>query len=63
MTDNKWNVKNRCVVILWSVIKQVLQKKPNHHTVIKFLSDFIREWKLDHGSKLVTSNCCEVQIT
>jgi len=46
MTDNKWNVKNRCVAILWKGIT----KNPNHHTVIKFLSDFIREWKLYYGS-------------
>jgi len=39
MADNKWNVKNNSVILLWSVITQVLQK-PNHHTVIKILSDY-----------------------
>ena len=49
MTDNKWNIKNSSVTILWNVITQVLQKL-YHHIVIKFLSDFIREYKLDYGS-------------
>ena len=32
MTDNKWNVKNSSVTILWSVIKQVLQKSKSSHS-------------------------------
>jgi len=49
MTDNKWNVKNSYVTILWSEITQVLQIL-YHHIVIKYLSDFTTEWKLDYGS-------------
>jgi len=44
MTDNKRNVKNNSVEILWSVIKQVLQKSKSSHSYL------IREWKLEYGS-------------